>query len=86
MLMLTRKKNESFIIDLGGEVIKVTVTRIATGTRSGKREVQIGVEAPRSYKVWRTELFDAIAENKKAVTAADVRPKRLRDLLFSKRR
>lgn len=69
MLMLSREKDESFVIDLGGEVIKIMVARIAISPATGKREVQLGVEAPLKYKVWRTELYESMQENKKAAAA-----------------
>lgn len=80
MLMLSRKKNESFVIELGNEVIKIMVTRIGAGVELEKREVQLGVDAPRGYRIWRTEIYEAIEENKRAAMATQYNgPKRLRD-------
>lgn len=70
MLMLSREKDESFVIDLGGEVVKILVTRIAV-SQNGKREVQLGIEAPKQYKVWRTEIYESMQENKKAAAPPD---------------
>jgi len=55
MLVLSRKKNESIIID--GK-IKVTIIEI----RGDK--VRVGVEAPREIDVHREEVFNAIQMTK----------------------
>ena len=51
MLVLTRKKNESIVIN---DVIKVTVVEI----RGDK--VRLGIEAPREIEVHRQEVYDQI--------------------------
>jgi carbon storage regulator len=51
MLVLTRKKNESIVIN---DVIKVTVVEI----RGDK--VRLGIEAPREIDVHRQEVYDQI--------------------------
>jgi carbon storage regulator len=51
MLVLTRKKNESIVIN---DVIKVTVVEI----RGDK--VRLGIEAPRTIDVQRQEVYDQI--------------------------
>ena len=51
MLVLTRKKNESIVIN---DVIKVTVVEI----RGDK--VRLGIEAPREIDVHRQEIYDQI--------------------------
>ena len=51
MLVLTRKKNESIVIN---DVIKVTVVEI----RGDK--VRLGIEAPRDIDVHRQEVYDQI--------------------------
>lgn len=57
MLILRRKAGESFMI---GEDIKVTV--IATKDK----EVQIAIDAPKEVAVLRTELANAMKENREA--------------------
>ena len=53
MLVLTRKRNESAVLDLGdGRTVCVTVLEIR-GTR-----VRLGIEAPRDINVVRDELLD----------------------------
>lgn len=57
MLILRRKAGESFLI---GEDVKVTV--IATKDK----EVQIAIDAPKEVAVLRTELANAMDENRDA--------------------
>lgn len=51
MLVLSRKKNESIVID---DQIKITVVEI----RGDK--VRLGIEAPREVPVHRSEVYNAI--------------------------
>ncbi|MCA9028601.1 MAG: carbon storage regulator CsrA [Planctomycetaceae bacterium] len=51
MLVLSRKKNESIVID---DQIKITVVEI----RGDK--VRLGIEAPREVPVHRSEVYEAI--------------------------
>ncbi len=57
MLVLSRKKNESIIIN---NDIKIVVVEI----RGDK--VRLGVEAPREVPVHRREVYDAIQRSKEA--------------------
>ena len=54
MLVLTRKENESIVIDGN---IKVTVVRI-----SGDK-IRLGIEAPKDVAVWREELLESGAKS-----------------------
>jgi carbon storage regulator len=66
MLILSRKTNEKIMI---GDDISVSVIEIRGD------QVRIGVDAPKSVKVFRQEVFDAIkAENKAAAQSAPVLP------------
>jgi carbon storage regulator len=56
MLVLSRKQNESIIIN---DDIVVTVVEI----RANK--VRLGIEAPREVPVHRREVYDAIKKSKK---------------------
>ena len=56
MLVLSRKKGESIIID---ENIVVTLVEVR-----GDR-VRLGIEAPKHVTVHRREVYDAIRESKK---------------------
>lgn len=51
MLVLTRKLNESIVI---GNNVKLTILEVRGD------QVSIGIEAPPSVKIYRTELYDAI--------------------------
>ncbi|MDR3337970.1 MAG: carbon storage regulator CsrA [Treponema sp.] len=66
MLILSRKVNEKIMI---GEDISISIIEIRGD------QVRIGVDAPKTVKVFRREVFDAIkAENKAAVESAPVFP------------
>lgn len=61
MLILSRKINEKIMI---GEDISLTIIEIRGD------QVKVGVEAPKSVKVFRQEVYDAIQkENKAAATS-----------------
>jgi carbon storage regulator len=55
MLVLSRKKNESVVIN-------GNITVVVTEIRGDK--VRLGIEAPKEIPVYRTEIYDAI-NNKK---------------------
>ena len=62
MLILSRKINEKIMI---GDDISVSIIEIRGD------QVRIGVDAPKTVKVFRQEVFDAIkAENKAAAQSA----------------
>jgi len=66
MLILSRKTNEKIMI---GDDISVSIIEIRGD------QVRIGVDAPKTVKVFRQEVFDAIkAENKAAALSANVIP------------
>ena len=66
MLILSRKINEKIMI---GDDISISIIEIRGD------QVRIGVDAPKSVKVFRQEVFDAIkAENKAAAQSAVVLP------------
>jgi carbon storage regulator len=58
MLVLSRKKNESIVID---DDIKIVVVEI----RSDK--VRLGVESPKKVPVHRKEVFDAIRRDEQSI-------------------
>ena len=62
MLVLSRKTNESIVID---DRIVVTVVEI----RSDK--VRLGIEAPKEVPVHRREVYDAIKQAERQGTAQD---------------
>lgn len=57
MLILTRKKNESVIIN--GNV-EVTIVALDDG------KVKIGIEAPKSVEIHRKEVFEKIQDENKS--------------------
>jgi carbon storage regulator len=66
MLILSRKINEKIMI---GDDISVSIIEIRGD------QVRVGVDAPKTVKVFRREVFDAIkAENKAAAESAPVFP------------
>jgi len=54
MLILTRKKNESIIIDNNIEIQIISV-------EEGK--VKLGIIAPKDVEIYRSEIFEKIKEN-----------------------
>lgn len=62
MLTLTRRAGER--IQIGDEII-VVVREVRGG------HVKIGIEAPRSWPVYRGELYDAIQEENRAASQAN---------------
>ncbi len=66
MLILARRLNEQIVI---GDDIRVSVVDIRGD------QVKLGIEAPRSVKVYRQEVYDAIqAENREAAQSATALP------------
>jgi carbon storage regulator len=66
MLILSRKINEKIMI---GEEISVSIIEIRGD------QVRLGVDAPKTVKVFRQEVFNAIMEeNKAAAESAPVFP------------
>ena len=78
MLVLTRRQDESIVID--GDIV-VTILGV-----DGEK-VKLGIKAPKEVKVFRQELFQAILEQKniKETLVEDMEQKKLemlRDLLM----
>jgi carbon storage regulator len=62
MLILARRTNESIVI---GDEIEVSIVDVKGD------QVKLGIKAPRSVKVYRREVFEAIQEeNRKAAETA----------------
>ena len=72
MLALSRKSNESIIIN---NDIEVTILEIKGD------QVKIGINAPKSVPVYRKELYVQIQEANKEAVAADVNMGALNELL-----
>lgn len=64
MLVLTRKPGETLML---GEDIQVKVLSVEGD------QVKIGIEAPKSLKIYRSEVYEAIQqENKAALETVDL--------------
>lgn len=63
MLVLTRKIGESIMI---GDTIEVKIIAVEGD------QVKLGVDAPRSVKVYRSEVYKAIQEENKAASNASI--------------
>ncbi len=61
MLILSRRVNEKIVI---GDDIVVSVVEVRGD------QVKLGIEAPRTVKVFRQEVFNAIQEENKVAAAA----------------
>ena len=56
MLILTRKQNESVIID---DDIKVTVLSDKHG------QIKLGIEAPDDVEIWREEIYEKLNDGER---------------------
>ncbi len=66
MLILSRKKNESIIIN---DNIEISVVEIKGD------QIKLGINAPRSVKIFRQEVYQAIqTANKEAVKTGTILP------------
>ena len=63
MLILSRKINERIMI---GDDISISIIEVRGD------QVRIGVDAPKTVKVFRQEVFDAIREENKAASESTV--------------
>lgn len=73
MLILRRKKDESFLI---GENIRITIIECA------KDGVRIAIDAPRQISIIREELSEAEQVNKMALAPNTASVQSLQDVLF----
>ncbi len=62
MLVLSRKRNESIVIDGN-----ITITVV----RTGRNSVRLGIDAPEEIRIDRSEVFAEIAKARAEETAAD---------------
>ncbi len=64
MLVLTRKKNQSIII---GNNIEIKILKM------GKNSVEIGISAPKSYSIFREEVFKEVKKkNVEAIKSVEI--------------
>lgn len=64
MLVLQRKKDESIIIDGN---IKITIVDI------GNDRVKVSIDAPKEIPILRSELVEAVNENKEAASSENTK-------------
>jgi len=62
MLILSRKKDESIIID---DSIEISIVDIRGD------QVKLGIKAPSNIKIYRSEVYQAIQEENKAALMGD---------------
>jgi carbon storage regulator len=62
MLILSRKPNESLVIEMEGlsEPVEIFVTEL------NANQVRLGIQAPQGCKIWRKELLMTVQQNKQA--------------------
>jgi len=75
VLVITRKRNEAIVI---GHGIEVRVLRV------GRDGVRLGVTAPPSIPVHRTEIYDLVSAENKAAAEGAAAPAVLADWLRTK--
>lgn len=63
MLVISRKKGESFLI---GDNIEVTVSKIEEGT------VKLSISAPKNVTILRKELYDEVKKENRNAAASDM--------------
>lgn len=66
MLILTRKLNDSFLLELdgGAELVEVKVVEVVGG------QVRLGITAPEDCKIWRKEIYQTVQYNRQAASAS----------------
>ncbi|HHU06441.1 MAG TPA: carbon storage regulator [Clostridiales bacterium] len=65
MLIITRKADESIIIELEGGKGNIEIKVLEVGS-----QIRLGIEAPAGYKVWRNEIYQNVLANRQAASAA----------------
>ncbi|OOM79983.1 carbon storage regulator CsrA [Clostridium sp. BL-8] len=63
MLIITRKKGESFMI---GDDIEIVINKIEDGS------VKIGINAPKDVSILRKELYEEVEKENKAAVNVDI--------------
>lgn len=63
MLIITRKKGESFMI---GDDIEIVINKIEDGS------VKIGISAPKDVSILRKELYEEVEKENKAAVNVDI--------------
>ncbi len=71
MLALSRKVNESIVINNNVEIVVLEVKG---------DQVKIGIKAPKSVPVYRKEIYDQIEQSNKEATNTNISAQSLKDL------
>lgn len=66
MLIITRKENDSLLIEVNGgtELIEIKINEISNN------QVKLGMNAPSGCKIWRSEIYQTVQNNRQATKAA----------------
>jgi len=78
MLVLTRRKDESIVIDVAGG-IEITVVE------ANNNFVRLGIKAPRSVNIWRKEILLEVTDANKAAASTAVKDLDVLESLLKKR-
>ncbi|NLL46555.1 MAG: carbon storage regulator [Clostridiales bacterium] len=65
MLVITRKINDSIIIELGDGRGNIEIKVLEVGN-----QIRLGIDAPVGYKVWRNEIYENVLANRMAASPA----------------
>jgi carbon storage regulator len=77
MLILTRKKDESIMIN---DNIEITLIEIEDG------KVKLGINAPKEIKIHRKEIYDIIVEENKAALKSQTSLDQLKKMMNAKKK
>ncbi|HOO73893.1 MAG TPA: carbon storage regulator [Tepiditoga sp.] len=78
MLIITRKKGDSFHIKVGDKEIVINILDNNAGN------VKIGIDAPREYKILRGELYsEIVSQNKNSTEFTDEFVDSFKDMISS---
>ena len=67
MLVVSRKTEESIIIEPGEGLEPIEVKIISIDN-----QVKVGIDAPKTCKIWRKELYKTVEANRGAASAASL--------------
>ena len=64
MLIITRKPGDSLILEVEGQPDIIEIKLLENGS-----QMKLGVSAPAGCKVWRSEIYQTILENRQAAAS-----------------
>jgi len=64
MLIITRKADESIIIELEDGKGNIEIKVLEVGN-----QIRLGIETPAGYKVWRNEIYQNVLANRQAASS-----------------